>query len=280
MSVKMKLINFLALVALAMTSPFVVAQEAKTVVNYHTTVERMFNLEDGMTLSQVNETLGSEPYDLLQNTQGGYLMLEYKYLKAHRKLKASEVDTESGRVIGVPHYKDASSAYLMFNNENRLVSYVTSDALGELEHQYKLEATARALGSVDAPCTRNCRIAIPGQEVVAAGEAEAEVEEVDEEEPVSTGLSGLFGGVRDKIASVTSEPEVEAPASNGAEAPAASEEERYSVGDLVWIEVRGNRVKGQVIQILGSRGLRIRYVDPEQGPKTTLLAVNDVWPRS
>ena len=78
MSVKMKPINFLALVALAMTSPFVVAQEAKTVVNYHTTVERMFNLEDGMTLSQVNETLGSEPYDLLQNTQGGYLMLEYK----------------------------------------------------------------------------------------------------------------------------------------------------------------------------------------------------------
>jgi hypothetical protein len=76
MSVKMKPINFLALVALAMTSPFVVAQEAKTVVNYHTTVERMFNLEDGMTLSQVNETLGSEPYDLLQNTQGGYLMLE------------------------------------------------------------------------------------------------------------------------------------------------------------------------------------------------------------
>ena len=44
MSVKMKPINFLALVALAMTSPFVVAQEAKTVVNYHTTVERMFNL--------------------------------------------------------------------------------------------------------------------------------------------------------------------------------------------------------------------------------------------
>ena len=51
-------------------------------------------------------------------------------------------------------------------------------------------------------------------------------------------------------------------------------------GDLVWIEVRGNRVKGQVIQTVGSRGLRIRYVDPEQGPKTALLAVTDVWPRS
>lgn len=211
----MKSYRYLAVLAFAMVSPFIVAQEAKTVVSYHTTVERLFSLEDGMSLSQVNEALRSEPYNLLQNTQGGYLMLEYLYLKAHRMVKTSEVDTESGRVIGIPHYQDPSSVFLMFDNENRLVSYVTGDALGDLEHQYKLEATARELGALDAPCTRNCRIAIPGQEAVAAGEGEPEEALVEPEESESTGLSLLLGGVRDKIVAPTTEPVEEVAPTSG-----------------------------------------------------------------
>ena len=249
------------------------AQERRTVVGFHTTVERLFNLEDGMSLSQVNQTLRSEPHDLLQNTENGYMMLEYRYLKAYRTVKSSEVDTESGRIVGEPHYKEASSVYLMFNNDNRLVSYVTADALGEIEHQYKLERTASRLGATDAPCTRNCKISIPGQEVVEADEEvseEAPVEEVKVVERPS-GFSGLFGGGK-AAAAVASEDDDDA----GAIGP---KKDRYEVGEKVWIPLENDRVKGQVVQTMGSRGLRVKYVHPELGVKTMLCAVSEVWSR-
>jgi hypothetical protein len=251
-------------------------QEAKTVVNYHTTVERMFNLEDGMTLSQVNQTLGSEPHDLLQNTAGGYMILEYRYLKAHRTVKSSERDTESGRIVGVPHYKDAASVYLMFSNDNRLVSYVTADALGEIEHQYKLEATARRLGAMDAPCTRNCRIAIPGEAVVDAGEDEPEKPVAVEVKEEPSGFAGLFGGVRDKVAAAVTPVQEEEPAPD---VPKGIQKDSYEVGEKVWLTVQGESLKGQVVQTMGSRGLRIRYVDPRNGITNVLRSVDDVQAR-
>jgi hypothetical protein len=268
-----------SLAALMVLSVSALAQESKTVVDYHTTVEHLFNLEDGMTLSEVNQTLGSEPHDLLQNTAGGYMMLEYRYLKAHRKVKSSERDTESGRVVGTPHYMEPASVYLMFNNDHLLVSYVTADALGSIEHQYKLEATARRLGAVDAPCTRNCSIAIPGTEVVEAGEAE--VEEVVEEkvEATSTGLAGLFGSSRTKVAAVFAQGDRDA--SEPALVPVAELEKKevYTVGDPVWLEVDGQRLKGQVTQVMGSRGLRVKYVDSQLGMRTVLRSVSDVYVR-
>lgn len=250
------------------------AQEKKAVVSFHTTVEKLFSLEDGMSLSQVNQTLGSEPHDLLQNTENGYLMLEYRYLKAYRKVKSSEVNTESGRIVGEPHYQNASSVYLMFNNDHRLVSYITADALGEIEHQYKLESTARRLGATDAPCTRNCRIEIPGQEVVEAGVQEPQEVEVEEivvvERP--SGFSNLFGGGKGAVAAVT------APKDDGAN-EIGEKKDSYSVDDKVWFPLDGERVKGEVIQTLGSRGLRVRFVHPRLGLKTSLCSVDDVWSR-
>ena len=258
------------------------AQERRAVVGFHTTVERLFNLEDGMSLSQVNQTLGSEPHDLLQNTEKGYMMLEYRYLKAYRTVKSSEVDTESGRIVGEPHYKEASSVYLMFNNENRLVSYVTADALGEIEHQYKLERTASRLGATNAPCTRNCKISIPGQEVVEAGE-EAPQEEPEEEVVIverASGFSGLFGGVRDAVAAVTSgTSETSRSAQGYSDGAVGPKKDSYRVGENVWMPLGDDRVKGQVIQTMGSRGIRVKYVHPQMGVKTKLCAVADVWSR-
>ena len=257
------------------------AQERRAVVGFHTTVERLFSLEDGMTLSQVNQTLGSEPHDLLQNTEGGYMMLEYRYLKAYRTVKSSEVDTESGRIVGEPHYKEASSVYLMFNNTNRLVSYVTADALGEIEHQHKLERTASRLGATDAPCTRNCKISIPGQEVVEAGE-EAPQEAPEEEVVIverPSGFSGLFGGVRDAVASVTSGASVSSLQSDSDDA-VGPKKDSYSVGEKVWLPLGvDDRVKGVVVQTMGSRGIRVKYIHPQMGMKTKLCAIDDVWSR-
>lgn len=255
-----------------MAAPALMAQDAKTTVDYHTTVERLFGLEKGMTLTEVNQALKSEPHDLLQNTKGGYLMLEYRYLKAYRKVKASEVDTESGRILGTPQYRDAASAYLMFDNGQRLVSWVTADAMGDIRHQYKLEATARRLGSLDAPCTRNCRIAIPTDEVCSeAVEEEPEIEEVSK--PKDSPVGNLFGGLRSKLETMTnSVTSLDEPvAQGGAEAG-------YQVGDKVWIIINGQNIEG-VVSAVGSGSVEVRFSDSESSIREDYFNLDEVRPR-
>lgn len=244
-----------------MAAPALMAQDAKTTVDYHTTVERLFGLEKGMTLTEVNQALKSEPHDLLQNTKGGYLMLEYRYLKAYRKVKASEVDTESGRILGTPQYRDAASVYLMFDNDHRLVSWVTADAMGDLRHQYKLEATATRLGSMDAPCTRNCRIAIPMESCGIEAEVEQEVEEEPEEKASPVG--NLFGGLRNKLETMTNSV-TDLDGDAGSVESSDSGDGNYAVGDKVWITLDGNDIKGVVSEVQ-STSVQVRYVDPEGG---------------
>ena len=264
MSLKMKQSIFPIAFMLLLNSTMTLAQEAKTVVDYHTTVEQMFHLQTGMTLSEVNETLNSEPHDLLQNTAGGYLMLEYRYLKSYRKVKTSEADTESGRIVGSPHYADAASVYLLFGNDNRLVSYVTSDALGDIEHQYNLERTAQRLGALDAPCAQECQMVLPGQKGSEAADMAVSVEMVIVEEDDEGVFEGLLGGVRDKIASI----------GNGEEKPGQAAElvepetvafDAILVGDAVWVVGPEGRSSGVVIDELPSGLYMVRYVDLMSG---------------
>ena len=70
MSLTMKQSIFPIAFMLLLNSTMTLAQEAKTVVDYHTTVEQMFHLQTGMTLSEVNETLNSEPHDLSKTQLG------------------------------------------------------------------------------------------------------------------------------------------------------------------------------------------------------------------
>lgn len=276
----MRHIHGIAMALLALTASTASAQEAKTVVDYHTTVERLFSLENGMSMTEVNTTLNSEPHDLLQNTKGGYLMLEYRYMKAFRKVKSSEADTESGRIIGTPQYREAASAYLLFDNDQRLVSWVTADAMGDIKHQYKLEATARRLGSMEAPCTRNCRIAIPVTEVEE--EEEEVIEPVEEPEDPGSTMGNLFGGLRSKLETMTNAvTPIEDPVASpevGASAQTGLGPDDYAEGDRVWAILKGQEIKGMVLTI-GPNSMEVRYVDPDVGVTKGYFLYEEVRPR-
>ena len=276
----MRHIHIFALALIVLSALTAGAQEAKTVVDYHTTVERLFSLENGMSMTEVNAALNSEPHDLLQNTKGGYLMLEYRYMKAFRKVKSSEADTESGRIIGTPQYREAASAYLLFDNDQRLVSWVTADAMGDIKHQYKLEATARRLGSMEAPCTRNCRIAIPFTEVEE--EVEEVIEAVEEPEEKESSMGNLFGGLRSKLETMTNavtpiedpvvSPEV------GASSQTGLGPEDYAEGDRVWAVLNGQEVKG-IVATIGPNSMEVRYMDPDVGQTRGYFLYEEVRPR-
>ena len=272
----MRQLHIFALALIVLSALTAGAQEAKTVVDYHTTVERLFSLENGMSMTEVNAALNSEPHDLLQNTKGGYLMLEYRYMKAFRKVKSSEADTESGRIIGTPQYREAASAYLLFDNDQRLVSWVTADAMGDIKHQYKLEATARRLGSMEAPCTRNCRIAIPVTEVEE--EVEEVIEAVEEPEEKESSMGNLFGGLRSKLETMTNAvTPIEDPAVESAPQVELGPED-YAEGDRVWAVLNGQEVKG-IVATIGPNSMEVRYVDPDVGMTKGYFLYGEVRPR-
>lgn len=152
----------------------------------------MFNLNKGMTLADVNATLMCGPYQLLQHTDGGYLMLEYKYIHAKRSVNAEHVDMDEHRLDGKPAYADIATFYALFDNDQKLVQYVTSAAMDDLKDMYASEATAQKLGSFNTPCTSNCVILRPGEQMVVAGTEEPEEE--PEEKPKSA-LGGLAAGL-------------------------------------------------------------------------------------
>lgn len=185
-------IQLMVICSFLVASQFAIGQneKPKTTVDYYTTVEKLFFLEIGMSLTDVNAVLKSEPYDILQHTINGYLILEYKYIKKYRHILKSNVDDDMNRLLGRNYYQEPSSVYLMFGNDQKLVNYVTADAMGDVQHQLQLEATATKLGSLYAPCTRNCRISLPVQEV-----EEKPVETKEENNKKSNRGGGLFGSV-------------------------------------------------------------------------------------
>ena len=185
-------IQLMVICSFLVASQFAIGQneKPKTTVDYYTTVEKLFFLEIGMSLTDVNAVLKSEPYDILQHTINGYLILEYKYIKKYRHILKSNVDDDMNRLLGRNYYQEPSSVYLMFGNDQKLVNYVTADAMGGVQHQLQVEATATKLGSLYAPCTRNCRISLPVQEV-----EEKPVETKEENNKKSNRGGGLFGSV-------------------------------------------------------------------------------------
>jgi len=234
-------------------------EKPKTTVDYFTTVENLFFLEIGMTLNDVNSVLNSEPYDILQHTTEGYLILEYKYIKKYRNILQSNVDDDVNRLLGTEYYQEPSSVYLMFGNDQKLVNYVTAEAMGDVQHQLQLEATATSLGSLYAPCTRNCRISLPEQEVEeTSGETKQE----------STNKPKKKGGLFSSLIQEESNEEVASNKSSGSSdnttvSSNLLDESLLVFGSVVMYNDGANDISAVVIKKLDKKSMvGISYVDP------------------
>ena len=237
---------------LTMTCMVVVRAQTKDVVvrDYATTVERMFNLNNGMTLQDVNATLMCEPNAILQNTKDGYLFLEYLYVHRKREVKSGRENTDAYRLNGSPSYNEMSKMYAMFDNDQKLVQYVTEGAMGELKDLYAKEATATILGSYNSPCASNCVILRPGEQLVPMANAEEEEEEKEEEKTSPAGRfgnafgglgGGLLGQAVDRATSVV----------EGSDAlPVGCEDCGFVVGSQVVISTSFGPIEGEVISLL------------------------------
>ena len=99
---------------------------AKVLNNYATTTEEIFKLEKGMSVSDVNSILKSEPKDIYSTTAGQTKVLVYKYRHNYQKVPTSAKNNENYLRGGTPVYKDESTLYAVFDSKtNELIYYIT-----------------------------------------------------------------------------------------------------------------------------------------------------------
>ena len=117
-----KLLTLLAVVGLVVVS----CTTPSKIYPYHTTVEGIYALEAGMSLSSVEKALGgARPYDIKANFTDGYKVIEYKYMHRFQKVpiqKKNDPEYVSG---GKEAFKDESSLHVVFDTNDKLLFYVT-----------------------------------------------------------------------------------------------------------------------------------------------------------
>lgn len=100
----------------------------KTTINpYYTTVEKMYNLEPGMTVTDINKALGVNPYEIYMDVNNGNRVLVYKYKKRHQKIPVNKQNKEEFLATSSERYLEEGSIYMIFSpKDNKLISYYTT----------------------------------------------------------------------------------------------------------------------------------------------------------
>lgn len=112
------------------------------IVPPYTSVEKIAKIQPGMTIDQVNSTLGIPPYDIYHIQSDGSSVLTYNYRNLKRKMilpvnakKAAEVKaSESAQTNGAAYYDDkAQIIYVLFENM-KVKSMISTEGLSSSEY--------------------------------------------------------------------------------------------------------------------------------------------------
>ena len=134
-------------VVLLVTCSFNVFAQNKVTKNIYTTIDKIFNINLGMSPEEVSSTLEILPYDIHQNLALNQLIVEYKYVHKFIKDNADEVYLESSRNNGELYFQDETSIYMVFDNNRFLISYFTKEGMTKAQDAYVWENTLMLLNS-------------------------------------------------------------------------------------------------------------------------------------
>jgi hypothetical protein len=114
---------------------------SKTVVPNFTTVDEIYNLKPGMSLSQVNQTLGVLPHEFYTNFQDGSKVVEYKYRRKYQRVSIKQAPYVLNS--GSERFRDEESVFVVFDAQSgKMRNFVTTagrkSALKELNNSYNL----------------------------------------------------------------------------------------------------------------------------------------------
>ena len=135
------------IVVLLVTCSFNVFGQSKVTKNIYTSIDKIFNINLGMSPEEVNSTLAIQPYDIHQNLALSQLIVEYKYVHKFIKDNADLVYLESSRNNGELYFQDETSIYMVFDSNRFLISYFTKEGMAKAQDAYVWENTLMLLNS-------------------------------------------------------------------------------------------------------------------------------------
>lgn len=101
----------------------------------YTSVSKMSKLEGGMTVEQINSTLGIAPYDVYHLQEDGGTLLTYQYRKQYRKTNVgqeAQMHDQESQTSGRVWYKDPTRMYVFLKN-NQMQALVTEAGIADGE---------------------------------------------------------------------------------------------------------------------------------------------------
>lgn len=97
----------------------------------YTTVEKIYKLKKGMSLSEVDNTLDAPAYDLYVNVENGVKMVEYKYVHRHLKVRG-EYNAESNMNQGATRYTRPGDLVVVFDQSTgKMLYYYTNTGISD-----------------------------------------------------------------------------------------------------------------------------------------------------
>ena len=91
-----------------------------------TTVEKIFNIHQGMYLNEVSTTLGIDPKDVYSIIETQTKVLVYSYKLEHQQINSKLEKDEQSLRGGSKRYKDENNLYVVFDaTTNKMLYYVT-----------------------------------------------------------------------------------------------------------------------------------------------------------
>lgn len=105
--------------------------ESPSVPRY-TTVDQIYNLNIGMTMDEVNMTLGVKPYDIYTSFENGYKVLIYNY--KHKYMNVDSIDQHNLDNIkrSEGYYIEPNRLFVVFDKKtDKLISFITDKGRGE-----------------------------------------------------------------------------------------------------------------------------------------------------
>lgn len=96
------------------------------VQNPSTTIEKIFNLHEGMLVTDVANTLGVDPREVYSIIENQTKVLVYTYKHEYQRINAKREKNQESLRGGPQRFKDENDLYVVFDaRTNKMLFYVT-----------------------------------------------------------------------------------------------------------------------------------------------------------
>ncbi len=123
----------------------------------YTNVEKIMSMKPGMTLEEVNQTLGIPPYNIFNIQDDGSMVLLYNYRVKNRRMdvpsdpltQTDVKNSEAGQDQGQPYYESESNFLYVYFKDRKLKSVISETGIENSEFLMLINNNLKTLTKED-----------------------------------------------------------------------------------------------------------------------------------